>query len=116
VGEVEAAVTDVKRVRRTDPGNPEVCNIYTIHRAFSDNQVLLDVDKGCRTAGIGCIDCKKLLFKNLSAELAPIRERAFALMDDTDYVIDAIQKGSGVCSAIAKETMKEVRNALGLFL
>jgi len=113
---LRTAVTDVKRVRRTDPGNPEVCNIYTIHRAFSDNQVLLDVDKGCRIAGIGCIDCKKLLFKNLSAELAPIRERAFALMDDTDYVIDAIQKGSGVCSAIAQETMREVRNALGLFI
>jgi tryptophanyl-tRNA synthetase len=113
---LRTAVTDVKRVRRTDPGNPEICNIYAIHRAFSDNQALLDVDNGCRTAGIGCIDCKKLLFKNLTAELAPIRERAFSLMKDTGYVIDAIQKGANDCSAIAKETMKEVRNALGLFI
>jgi len=111
---LRTAVTDVNRVRRADPGNPEVCNIYTIHRAFSDNQALLDVDKGCRAAGIGCIDCKKLLFKNLSEELAPIRDRAFSLMKDTDYVIDVIQKSARDCTAIAKETMKEVRNALGL--
>jgi tryptophanyl-tRNA synthetase len=112
---LRTAVTDVKRVRRTDTGNPEDCNIYTIHRAFSDSQVLLEVDKGCRSAGIGCIDCKKMLFKNLSAELAPIRERAFSLMKDQDYVITAVQEGARRCRAIAQETMKEVRTSLGLF-
>lgn len=112
---LRTAVTDVKRVRRADPGNPEDCNIYTIHRAFSDNQILLEVDKGCRSAGIGCIDCKKMLFKNLSAELAPIRERAFALMNNQGYVIDALREGARRCRTIAQETMKEVHTSLGLF-
>lgn len=112
---LRTAVTDVNRIRRTDVGNPEICNIYTIHRAFSDNQVLLDVDKGCRTAGIGCIDCKKTLFQNMIAELAPIRERALSLMKDMDYVIDVAKIGAKECGAIAKETMREVREAVGLF-
>src|SRR5690606_10051490 len=101
---------------RTDPGNPEICNIYTIHRAFSENQVLLDVDKGCRTAAIGCIDCKKLLFNNLTAELAPIRDRASALMREKNYVMDVIQQGADLCRAVATTTMKEVREALGLLV
>lgn len=113
---LRTAVTDVNRVRRTDPGNPEICNIYTIHRAFSDNQVLLEVDKGCRTAGIGCIDCKKLLFNNLSAELAPVRDRAFSLMGEENYVMDVIQQGGDLCRTIARATMKEVREALGLLV
>ena len=111
---LRTAVTDVNRVRRSDPGNPEICNIYTIHRAFSDNLILLDVDKGCRTAGIGCIDCKKMLFKNMTAELGPIREKALSLMKDTDYVIDVIRAGAKKCSAIAKATMAETRSALGI--
>ncbi|MBP6942255.1 MAG: tryptophan--tRNA ligase, partial [Syntrophorhabdaceae bacterium] len=73
---LRTAVTDVNRVRRSDTGNPEVCNIYTIHRAFSENAVLLEIDKGCRSAAIGCIDCKKMLFENINKELAPVRERA----------------------------------------
>ena len=112
---LRTAVTDVNRVRRTDKGNPELCNIFTIHKAFSENQVLLDVDRGCRTADIGCIDCKKLLFTNLKSELGPIRERAFSLMKDTDYVIDVVRKGASDCTAIAQNTMTEVRNSLGLF-
>lgn len=112
---LRTAVTDVNRVRRTDVGNPEVCNIYTIHRAFSDNQVLLDVDKGCRTAGIGCIDCKKTLFKNMIGELGPIREKALSLMEDMDYVIDVVRTGAKECGSMARETMREVRDAVGLF-
>ncbi|OPX98589.1 MAG: Tryptophan--tRNA ligase [Syntrophorhabdus sp. PtaU1.Bin002] len=113
---LRTAVTDVNRVRRADPGNPEICNIYTIHRAFSENQILLDVDKGCRTAGIGCIDCKKMLFKNMIAELGPIREKALLLMEDTDYVIDVIKAGARDCGAIAKATMAETRSALGVLV
>jgi len=112
---LRTAVTDVNRVRRTDKGNPELCNIFTIHKAFSENQTLLNVDRGCRTADIGCIDCKKLLFTNLKSELGPIRERAFSLMKDTDYVIDVVRKGASDCSAISQSTMTEVRSALGLF-
>jgi tryptophanyl-tRNA synthetase len=113
---LRTAVTDVNRVRRKDPGNPEICNIYTIHRAFSENEMLLTIDKGCRTADIGCIDCKKVLFENVRKELNPIREKALALKNNTDYVIDVLKDGADKCRKIAGETMAEVRTALGLFI
>ncbi|HOE18411.1 MAG TPA: tryptophan--tRNA ligase [Syntrophorhabdaceae bacterium] len=113
---LRTAVTDVNRVRRSDTGNPEVCNIYTIHRAFSENTMLLEIDKGCRSAAIGCIDCKKMLFENINRELAPIREKAIALKNHTGYVIDALKKGARECSVIAKQTMDEVRKAVGLYV
>jgi tryptophanyl-tRNA synthetase len=111
---LRTAVTDVNRVRRKDPGNPDICNIYTIHRAFSENDTLLAIGKGCRSADIGCIDCKKMLFENIRKELGPIRERAMALRKDTDYVMDVLKDGAGKCSKIAGDTMAEVRTALGL--
>ena len=113
---LRTAVTDVNRVRRKDPGDPEICNIYTIHRAFSNNDTLLTISHGCRSAEIGCIDCKKMLFENVRAELNPIREKAVALQKDTDYIIDVLKQGASACSKIAKETMLEVHNALGLLL
>ncbi len=113
---LRTAVTDVNRVRRSDTGNPEVCNIYTIHRAFSENTMLLEIDKGCRSAAIGCIDCKKMLFETINRELAPIREKAIALKNHTGYVIDALKKGARECSVIAKQTMDEVRKAVGLYV
>ncbi|HBE44428.1 MAG TPA: tryptophan--tRNA ligase [Deltaproteobacteria bacterium] len=113
---LRTAVTDVNRVRRTDKGNPEVCNIYTIHRAFSENKMLLEIDRECRSAGIGCIDCKKMLFENVKKELTPIRERALALQKDTGYVIDVLKKGAQECGAIARKTMDEVRKATGIYI
>lgn len=113
---LRTAVTDVNRVRRKDPGDPSVCNIFTIHRAFSPNQTLLDIDSGCRSASIGCIDCKKTLFANMMAELNPIRERAASLKNDIDYIIDAIKTGADKCRAIAEKTMDEVREAIGVFV
>lgn len=113
---LRTAVTDVNRVRRKDPGNPDICNIYTIHRAFSPNETLLEVDKGCRTASIGCIDCKKMLFGYLNTELAPIRERALSLQGNPAYVMDVLREGAARCSAEARETMQEVREAAGLLL
>ena len=113
---LRTAVTDVNRVRRKDPGNPGVCNVYTIHRAFSPNETLLEIDKGCRTASIGCIDCKKTLFSNMMAELDPIREKAVSLNNNIDYVIDVLKIGADTCRAIAAETMDEVRKTIGLFM
>lgn len=111
---LRTAVTDVNRVKRSDPGDPEVCNIYTMHRAFSPEETLLELGKGCRAASIGCIDCKKVLFKQMVAELSPIRERALALQKDPDYVMDALRQGARRCQAVAAATMEEVRRALGL--
>jgi len=76
--------------------------------------MLLTIDKGCRTADIGCIDCKKMLFENVRKELNPIRERALALRDDTGYIMDVLREGAGKCRTIAQETMNEVRDALGI--
>ncbi|MBP1749371.1 MAG: trpS [Deltaproteobacteria bacterium] len=112
---LRTAVTDVNRVRRTDPGDPNICNIYTIHRAFSDNSLLIEIDKGCTSAGIGCIDCKKMLFENLKKELAPIREKARELASNIDYVKDVLRQGAAACKEIADVTMNEVRRVMGLY-
>jgi tryptophanyl-tRNA synthetase len=111
---LRTAVTDVARVRRSDPGNPEVCNIYTMHRAFSPEETMEELSRGCRTASTGCIDCKRILLKNMMIQLAPIREKAFALREDRDYVMDVLQKGAKECKKMAEETMEMVRSALGL--
>lgn len=113
---LRTAVTDVSRVRRKDPGNPEVCNIYTIHRAFSDNSMLIEIDKGCTTAGIGCIDCKKMLFENLKKELEPIRLKAAELQGNMDYVMDVLAQGAAACKKMATATMDEVRRTMGLYI
>ena len=113
---LRTAVTDVNRVRRTDPGDPGICNIYTIHRAFSDNSLLIEIDKGCTTAGIGCIDCKKMLFENLKKELTPIREKAHQLTANIDYVKDVLSQGAAACKEIAIVTMDEVRKVMGLYV
>jgi tryptophanyl-tRNA synthetase len=111
---LRTAMTDVARVRRSDPGNPEVCNIYTMHRAFTPDEVQQELDKGCRSASIGCIDCKRVLLKNVMTELTPIREKALSLRERPDYVIDAVRRGAAECKKMAEETMDKVRSALGL--
>jgi tryptophanyl-tRNA synthetase len=111
---LRTAVTDVKRVRRKDAGDPDICNIYTMHRAFSDYDLLDNIHKGCRTADIGCIDCKKSLFTNMIAELEPIRDRALQLRENTAYILDVLTEGARACSKQAETTMEEVRAALGV--
>jgi tryptophanyl-tRNA synthetase len=111
---LRTAVTDVNRVRRKDPGEPDICNIYTIHRAFSGEEELLEVAEGCRAAGIGCIDCKKKLFQNMIVELGPVRERALSLKEDEGYVLDVLRQGAAQCRVIARATIDEVHGALGL--
>ena len=112
---LRTAVTDVKRVRRKDPGDPNVCNIYTIHRAFSENSMLIDIDRDCTSAGIGCIDCKKMLFENVKKELTPIREKARELVANMDYVKDVLRQSATACKQIADVTMDEVREVMGLY-
>jgi tryptophanyl-tRNA synthetase len=111
---LRTAVTDVNRVRRSDPGDPDICNIFTMHRAFTPEEALPELDKGCRAASIGCIDCKRMLFKQMTTELAPIREKALALKNNRAYVEDALKQGAKACRALAVETMEGVREALGL--
>jgi len=108
------ATTDPARIKKTDPGTPEVCNIYHLHRAFSDAATVEQVATNCRTAGWGCIDCKKVLHQSMDAELTPIRRRAAEIEANPLIVDDALAAGAAHCREIARETMGEVKERMGL--
>jgi tryptophanyl-tRNA synthetase len=108
------AVTDPARVRRTDPGTPEVCNIYHLHRAFSPPDVVTHVETQCRTAGWGCIECKKVLFENINAELTPIRARAAEVRARPEQVEQVAGDGAATARRVAGTTMREVKEKMGL--
>lgn len=108
------AVTDEQRQRRTDPGRPEVCNIFTLHKAFTPAERVAGIDRDCRTAAIGCVDCKKVLLETMDAALAPIRERARELAAAPGRVEEVLGDGASRCRRIARETLAEVRRAMGL--
>lgn len=107
-------VTDPARVRRTDPGNPDICNVYQLHKVFSAPDEVAMVNVECRRAGIGCVDCKKLLARNLNAHLAPFRERRAGFAKDPNYVWDVLVDGQQRASRIARQTLSEVKDAIGL--
>ena len=108
------AATDPKRVKRTDPGTPEVCNIFHLHKAFSTPETVEHVATQCSTAGWGCIDCKKVLHEAMEAELVPIRRRAEHLRAHTDEVNDALATGTRRCTEWARETVGYARERMGL--
>ena len=108
------AVTDPARVRRTDPGTPEVCNIYHLHRAFSPPDVVANVETQCRTAGWGCIECKKVLFEHMNKELAPIRARSVEIRARPEIVDQVIGDGAATARRVASETMRAVKERMGL--
>ena len=107
------AMTDPARVRRTDPGNPEVCNIFHLHKAFSPPETVALVDANCRSAGWGCIDCKKVLHESMERELVPIRARARELAADPSLTTQALGDGAGTARRLARETMTAVRERMG---
>ncbi len=111
---LSTAVTDTNRKRRSDPGNPEVCNIYTIHRAFSSQKDIDYCAQECRKAGIGCLDCKKILLENLFEKLEPIQEKQKKLRDRPDYVFSILQDGYKRAKEIARKTMDEVYERIGI--
>jgi tryptophanyl-tRNA synthetase len=108
------AATDPKRVRRTDPGTPEVCNIYNLHQAINSAEAVQVVAEQCRTAGWGCIDCKRVLFEGMDRMLAPIRARAEELRAEPNRVDAALGDGAAAARRIARETMAEVKERMGL--
>ncbi|MEA2104679.1 MAG: tryptophan--tRNA ligase [Candidatus Cloacimonadota bacterium] len=107
------AVTDPQRVRKSDPGNPDVCNLYSLHKLFSSSEEIEYVNKGCRKAEIGCVECKRILAKNINEELQPIRERINELKSDTDYIKDVLRAGVKISREIAKDTIDEVYTRIG---
>ena len=108
------AMTDPQRVRKSDPGRPEVCNIFQLHKAFSDADTQAHVVQQCTTAGWGCMDCKKVLHGNMVAELTPIRRRAELLDAEPERVAQAIADGGQQARVVAQETMREVRDRMGM--
>lgn len=110
---VMSMVTDPQRQRRTDPGRPEVCNVFTLHKTFSPDELPM-IDSQCRSAGIGCVDCKKILAKNINTHLDPFRARRAELAQNPQNVWDILDDGAARARAIAAQTMAEVKEAVGL--
>jgi tryptophanyl-tRNA synthetase len=108
------AVTDPARVRRSDPGTPEVCNIYHLHKAFSPPATVEHVAVQCRTAGWGCLDCKKVLHESMEKELGPIRAKAKELAGNPKKITTTLAAGADHARTVARETMGEVKKKMGL--
>ena len=106
--------TDPARVRRKDPGNPDVCPVWQFHEVYSDDDVKDWVQKGCRSAGIGCIECKQPVIDAVLAELRPIQERGKEYVEQPDLVRNIINEGCERAREVAHETMDEVRHAMSL--
>jgi tryptophanyl-tRNA synthetase len=107
-------VTDPNRMKRTDPGNPDVCNVFSMHKIFTPKADVEMINTECRRAGIGCVDCKKRFAENLNKSLQPFRDKRTQLAADPNYVIDVLHDGANRARSIARLTMDEVRDAVQL--
>jgi len=107
-------ITDPARKRRTDPGNPDVCPVFDLHKVFSSRETIDRVNRECRTAEIGCLDCKKLLAQHLNESLAPIQARRQPYEQNPQRVWDILEAGTAKARQVAQATMAEVRAAVKL--
>ncbi len=107
-------VTDPARIRRSDPGNPDVCNVFSMHKIFSSPEEVAMINVECRRAGIGCVDCKKIFARNLNDHLAPFRAKRTELGKNPQDVWEVLRDGARRARTIAEATMQEVRAAVGL--
>jgi tryptophanyl-tRNA synthetase len=106
--------TDPARIRRSDPGDPDKCPVWQLHQVYSDETCQAWVQQGCRSAGIGCLDCKQPVIDGILHEQAPMRERAQPYLDDPRLVREIIADGNARARHLARETMRDVRQAMGL--
>ncbi len=106
---VSRMITDPQRARKDDPGNPEVCNVFDFHKLYSNSSTVEEINHQCRTAKIGCVDCKKIMAKNLAEALKPIREKRSFYESHPKLVEEIMQNGDDKARSIAKQTMEEVR-------
>jgi tryptophanyl-tRNA synthetase len=107
-------MTDPQRARRHDPGDPELSPVFAYHKVYSSPDEIAEVAEGCRTAGIGCVDCKKVLIKNVLEKLGPIRGRRLQLEQRLDEVKELIREGTETARGEAVRTMQDVRDAVSL--
>jgi len=112
---VMSMVTDPQRQRLSDPGNPDICNVFTLHQIFSSEEEVNTINKDCRKAEIGCVDCKRKFAANLNKNLEPFRAKRKELEGDPDYVRDVLLDGAKRAKLIAAETMDQVREAIGFY-
>jgi tryptophanyl-tRNA synthetase len=111
---LSVAKTDPARIRRTDPGTPEKCNIYSYHKLVTPEQELKEIHRDCTTAAIGCLDCKRKLLENLMKVLDPIRERYLSLKNEPDKIKAVLEENAKKCTIQARKTILEVKEKLGL--
>ena len=111
---VKSMPTDTNRVRRTDPGDPARCPVWQLHQVYTDEATRATLEQGCKTAGIGCIDCKQPVIEGILKEQAPMRERAQMYLDDPVLVKNIIADGCEKARELARETMRDVRESMGL--
>ena len=112
---VMSMVTDPQRQRLSDPGNPDVCNVYTLHKIFTPADEVEAINKDCRSAKIGCVDCKRKFAANLNKDLEPFRAKRKELEEDPDHIKDILLDGAKRAQVIASATMAEVREAIGFY-
>ena len=106
--------TDPARVRLQDPGNPDNCPVFALHNIYSEDDTKEWAIAGCRAASIGCVDCKKPLMDAINAEQEVYRQRAQQFEDDPDLVQAIVQEGSDKARAVARETLEDVKEAVGM--
>lgn len=111
---LKGAFTDPLKLGRGDPGRPEICNVFTMHKALSSPERVAEIEPNCRSGALGCGDCKKMLTEVMVAELGPVRERALELRADGKRVLRVLSEGGERARAVADVTMKDVRAAMGL--
>jgi len=111
---VAQMITDPQRARKADPGNPDICNVFSFHKLYSAEETPPRIDSECRKAQIGCVECKKLMAESLIEALAPIREKRSYYETRPEMVTEIMQTGNEHANRVARETMKDVREAVGI--
>jgi tryptophanyl-tRNA synthetase len=109
---VAQMITDPQRARRSDPGDPDVCNVFSFHKLYTDPATVTDIESQCRTARIGCVDCKKIMSGNLIKALEPIRDKRHYYEGRPELVEEIMHTGSDRARDVARATMAEVRGAV----
>jgi len=109
---ISSMFTDPQRMRKSDPGNPEICNVFAFHGLYSEPVKVKEIDAACRKAEIGCTDCKKMLALRIAEALNPVHERMDYYLSHIDEINEIIEEGNKKATKIARQTMDEVRAAV----
>jgi tryptophanyl-tRNA synthetase len=110
---VKTMITDPQRIRKTDPGNPNICSVYAFHKVFSTG-IVQEVEESCKAGTIGCVQCKKQLADNMIAFMAPMYEKRIKLLEDKSKIIEILRTGTAKANIIAKQTMSEVYEKMNM--